>query len=122
MNSPMALRLLFLENMSGMPIAIIGIVKALISTLNPSSEMIHAVAVVPILAPIMTPIACVRLRSPAFTKLTTITVVADEDWIIAVMKSPVSAPRKRLDVIAESSERRRSPAAFWSPSLIIFIP
>ena len=41
--------------------------------------MIHAVTVVPILAPIITPIDWESVRSPAFTKLTTITVVAEED-------------------------------------------
>ena len=40
---------------------------------------IQAVSVVPMLAPIITPIAFARLRSPAFTKLTSIRVVAVED-------------------------------------------
>ena len=44
------------------------------STLDTS----HPVTVVPMLAPIITPIACVRFMIPAFTKPTTITVVADE--------------------------------------------
>ena len=38
----------------------------------------HAVIVVPTLAPMITPAACVRFMIPAFTKPTTITVVADE--------------------------------------------
>ncbi len=50
-----------------------------ISNLNPSNEMIHAVTVVPILAPIITPIACDSVSSPALTRLTTRTVVALED-------------------------------------------
>ena len=37
------------------------------------------VVVVPMFAPMMTPTAWVRLSSPALTKPTTITVVAEED-------------------------------------------
>ena len=37
------------------------------------------VTVVPMLAPIITPAACIRFISPELTKLTTITVVALED-------------------------------------------
>ena len=39
---------------------------------------IHAVTVVPIFAPIITPIDCLSVIIPEFTKPTTITVVADE--------------------------------------------
>ena len=39
---------------------------------------IHPVILVPILAPIMIPIACATFIMPEFTKPTTITVVADE--------------------------------------------
>jgi hypothetical protein len=56
--------------------------------------------------------ACARVRSPAFTKLTTITVVADDDWIRDVMPKPVITPLKGLDVIAERKLRNLSPEAF----------
>ena len=46
---------------------------------KPNRETIHAVTVVPILAPNITPMACVNVRISAFTKLTTMTVVAPED-------------------------------------------
>ena len=82
------------------------------STLNPNAEMIHAVTVVPILAPMITPIDCDKVSSPALTKLTTITVVAEEDWISAVMSTPVSTPVTRLVVIAVRIFRKRSPANF----------
>ena len=95
---------------------------AAISTLNPRAEIIQAVTVVPILAPIITPIDCERLNRPAFTKLTTITVVAEEDWIRAVIRTPVKTPVTLLVVIAVRILRRRSPANFCKPSLIIFIP
>jgi hypothetical protein len=47
--------------------------------LKTKNETSQAVAVVPILAPIITEIACDRLIRPALTKLTIITVVADDD-------------------------------------------
>jgi len=47
MNSPMDLRLLFPEKMSGRAMAKRGRAKAAISTLNPKIEMIQAVTVVP---------------------------------------------------------------------------
>ena len=104
------------------PTAISGTDNMDISALKPRREMSHAVTVVPMLAPIMTPTACERDRRLAFTKLTTITVVALEDWIKAVIKSPVSTLLKGLDVIDARMERILSPAAFWSPSLMRVIP
>ena len=79
MNSPTDLRELLLEKKRGIANAKIGRAKTAISTLKPRVEIIHAVTVVPILAPIMTPMDCFSVRSPALTKLTTITVVAEED-------------------------------------------
>ena len=61
------------------PIAINGTANVEMSTLNPNREMIQAVTVVPILAPIMMPMALASERRPAFTILTTITVVPLED-------------------------------------------
>ena len=78
-NSPNDLRELFPEKKSGSPNARRGSANAAMSTLKPSAEISHAVTVVPMLAPIMTPIDWVSVNNPAFTKLTTITVVADED-------------------------------------------
>ncbi len=118
----MDLRLLFVEKINGMEIAINGTEKAAILTLKPKSEITHAVTVVPILAPIITVIDCNKVSNPAFTKLTTITVVADEDCMSAVMKTPVRTPAKRFLVMAVNMERSLLPATFCSPSLIIFIP
>ena len=84
--------------------------------------MIHAVNVVPILAPIMTEIACARLKMPAETKLTVITVVAVEDCTAAVIPAPVNTPIKRLVVIVPSTLLSLLPAIFCKPSLITFIP
>lgn len=52
---------------------------ALMLTLNPRMAINHAVMVVPILAPIITPTDYVKVSNEAFTKLTAINVVADED-------------------------------------------
>ena len=45
---------------------------------NPA-DIIHALIVVPMLAPIITEMACANVRRAAFTKETVITVVAAED-------------------------------------------
>ena len=82
------------------------------STLKPNAEIIQAVTVVPMLAPIITPMDCERVSSPAFTKLTTITVVAEDDWISAVISTPVKTPVTRLVVIAVKILRSLSPANF----------
>ena len=81
-----------------------------------------AVIVVPILAPIITPAACARLISPAFTKPTTITVVALLLWITAVTMAPIPTPNKRLLVTFSRIRFSPSPAAFSNPSPINFIP
>lgn len=121
-NSPIDFLELLLEKKRGKANASNGRVNAAISTLKPRADMIHAVTVVPILAPIMTPIDWVSVRRPAFTKLTTITVVADEDWMSAVINIPVSTPVTLFVVIAVSIRRKLSPANFCRPSLMIFIP
>ena len=88
----------------------------------PPRTIIHAVAVVPILAPMMTEMACESERSPALTKLTVMTVVAVDDWIEVVMNAPVSRPVKRLVVMVLRTVRKRLPAIFCRPSLMTFMP
>ena len=88
---------------------------------NPNRVMIHAVTVVPILAPIITATAPANERSPAFTKLTTITVVADDDWMAAVTIVPVKMPFSGRSVILPSTWRILLPAVFCKPSLISFM-
>ena len=85
-------------------------------------EMIQAVIVVPMFAPIITPMAWARVSSPALTKPTTITVVALEDWTSAVTPSPESIPLNGLEVIVPRSFLILPPAAFCMPELIMFIP
>ena len=86
------------------------------------SVMIHAVNVVPMLAPMITEMACASVSSPAFTNDTVITVVAVDDCTEAVTNIPVSRPVKRLVVIAPRIWRSCEPAIFWRASLITFIP
>ena len=86
------------------------------------SVMIHAVNVVPMLAPIITDIACARVSNPAFTNDTVMTVVAVDDCTEAVTNIPVSNPVKRFLVIVPKMWRSCEPAIFCSASLIAFIP
>ena len=67
------------------------------------TAMIHAVSVVPMLAPMMTEMACASVSKPALTNETVITVVAVEDWTDAVTSVPVNIPVKRLVVMAPST-------------------
>ena len=50
------------------------------------------------------------------------TVVALEDWIMAVIPSPVSTPLTGFEVIAARKFLNFSPAAFCRPELMVFIP
>ena len=84
--------------------------------------MIHAVSVVPILAPMITEMACANVSKPALTNETVITVVAVDDCTDAVTNIPVNKPVKRLVVMAPRTWRNWGPAIFCSASLIDFIP
>ena len=72
----------------------------------------HDVIVVPILAPIIMPTACSNCISPELTKPTTITVVAEEDCITAVIQAPSRTPFKGLFVILASNASILLPEAF----------
>ena len=74
--------------------------------------------VVPMLAPIMTPMACVRVMSPASTKLTVMTVVALLLWMRTVTQAPTSTPMIGVLVSVPISCRNRSPAISCRASLI----
>lgn len=84
----------------------------MLSPCIPVSDNSHDVIVVPILAPIITPIACDSLIIPEFTKPTTITVVADDDWITAVTKAPSMMALKGLEVIFREFAQGGFPIAF----------
>ncbi|CUO21471.1 Uncharacterised protein [Flavonifractor plautii] len=78
--------------------------------------------VVPILAPMMIHTACFSVIMPELTKPTTMTVVAEEDWMTAVMPAPTRMPRKRLEVSRSRMPFMRLPAAASRPALIICMP
>ena len=83
---------------------------------------IQAVTVVPMLAPMITPIALARASKPAFTKLTSIRVVAVELWTRAVTTMPVKTHLTRVEVIDAMKARNFSPAIFCKPPLIKDMP
>ncbi len=60
--------------------------------------MSQAVIVVPMLAPMINPIAASNESNPALTRLTIMTVVAEEDCIDAVIRNPVVILRNLLKV------------------------
>ena len=74
------------------------------------------------MAPIMIHTACFKVISPEFTNPTVITVVAEEDWIRAVMPAPTSTPRKRLAVRRSKICFIRLPATASRLLLIICMP
>ena len=88
---------------------------------NPA-DMIHAERVVPMLAPIITEMACPRVSNAALTKETVMTVVAAEDWTATQISIPVRTPVKRLVVMAPRMCLRPGPAIFWRASLMTFMP
>ena len=121
-NSPVLRHPGFLQNDIITPNPTSGSASDESSSLKPRAAIIQAVVVVPRFAPIITPILSRKVSKPAFTKLTTITVVAEDDCITAVTRVPEKTPLKRFPAIERMTVRRRSPETFWSPSLISFIP
>ena len=63
------------------------------------ADIIHAVSVVPMFAPMMMLMACASVSREALTNETVITVVAVELCTTAVTPIPVSIPVKRLVVV-----------------------
>ena len=92
------------------------------SLLIPLRLNIQAVTVVPTFAPMMTLIDCFRVMSPELTKPTTMTVVADELCMIAVMPSPVKKPVIFVLVIFDSRLLSFPPALFSRACPITPIP
>ena len=82
----------------------------------------QAVIVVPTLAPMIIPTACSSFMIPEFTKPTTITVVAEEDWITAVTPAPNNTAISLFAVSFSRIFSRRPPDAFSRPSPITSIP
>ncbi len=98
------------------------ILDGLRNSAHSTDDTSHPVTVVPILAPMITPIACARFIRPALTNPTTMTVVADELWITAVIAAPSITPVSLFLVSTSRSDFILFPAAFSSPCAIICIP
>lgn len=63
--------------------------------------------------PMMTPIVCPSCMIPELTRPTSMTVIADEDWMAMVMTAPSAMPAKRFFVIAlDGSLQRAACQAF----------
>ena len=62
------------------------------SLLIPDSERIHAVSVVPISEPKITLTVEDSSMIPELTKPTSMTVIAEEDWMAIVMRIPIRSP------------------------------
>jgi hypothetical protein len=93
-----------------------------ICVLNPIDAIIHALMVVPILAPKIMPIDSDTESIPAFTKLTVITVTTAD----ACTKAVITSPEKRAfildDAIKFNMDLSLFPVIFCRLSLINFIP
>ena len=83
---------------------------------------ICAVIVVPMSAPRMTPMACESDIRFAVTNPTSITVVTEDDWMMAVTTAPVTRPMSRLVVSLPRIWRILSPATIFRDSPIWSIP
>ena len=94
----------------------------ILSLCIPVRLSIHDVTVVPIFAPMMIPTACLSFMMPEFTSPTTITVVADDDWITPVTAAPSRTPFIGVDVSFSSIFSSLPPAVLARPSPITFIP
>ena len=119
-----------LENMrSNIPVTAITAarveVEKSVAQLEPETldrAMIQPVMLVPIRAPWITGTACFSFIMPEFTKPTTITEVAEEDWIMAVTPVPSRAPRSGVPVSRKSTSSILLPATRFSPSPIRLMP
>ena len=83
---------------------------------------IQPVIVVPMLAPMITPKACMMFISPMFVNPTTITVVIELDWTMHVTSVPIPTAMNRLRVARLIIRRRRGPATNCTPSDMYFMP
>ena len=78
----------------------------------PVRERIHAVMVVPMLEPMITPMVWPISMTPEFTRPTSITVMAEEDWMAMVMPAPRRRLLKGLEVMRFSRRSSLPPAIF----------
>ena len=86
------------------------------------NAVICAVTVVPMLAPMMTPMAWDRFIIPELTKPMTMISVADELWTRIVTANPTNTAMNLLDVAFSRMVCRLSPQAFRRPEDMTVIP
>ena len=99
--------------------------KSTIQKLLPVFELsvnIHAVSVVPTCEPIIMPKVSSKARIPEFTSPTSITVIAEEDWMATVIPAPTENPKKSLPVTIFSVRSSPPPAICSRPPDITLIP
>ncbi|OPZ19174.1 MAG: hypothetical protein BWZ04_02517 [Firmicutes bacterium ADurb.BinA205] len=89
---------------------------------TPTRLSIHAVSVVPISEPKQTPTVCSSDISPEFTKPTSITVIAEDDWMAMVTPMPRSIALILFEVIFWRAASSFPPVSFSRPVDITFIP
>src|SRR5262249_47864200 len=70
----------------------------------------------------ITPAACASVMRPALTKLTTITVVADEERLIALTNAPAATASNSWSPTPPMIRRSRSPARACNASDIVLMP
>ncbi len=76
----------------------------------------------PRFAPMMMPMTWFNCMMPEFTKPTTMTVVAEEDWMIAVTPAPSSTPLMGVEVSLSKIRSNLPPETRSSPDPMTFIP
>lgn len=104
------------------PMPTIGNENAAKLTLKPINEMIHPVLVLPMFAPIMTPIDCANVNNPALTKPIVKSVVAVDDCTSTVMTIPENSELIAPPVNLLSHFFSASPASSFNPFVSIVMP
>ena len=89
---------------------------------TPVRVRIQLVTVVPMLEPIRTLIVCGNSIRPELTRPTSMTVIADEDWIATVMPAPSPMPRIGLDVAFLKDRSKEPPAILPNPPDMTCMP
>ena len=83
-----------------------------LSLVMPERLKIHAVTVVPMFEPMMTPMVCPSSMMPELTRPTSMTVIAEEDWIAMVMPMPSKRALKRFEVMERKIRSSLPPTIF----------
>ena len=88
----------------------------------PVRDSSHAVRVVPMLEPMMTPMVCPSSITPEFTRPTSMTVMAEEDWMAMVIPAPNSRLLMGVEVMRLRRRSNRPPAIFSRLLDMTYIP